>query len=63
MKLKYEIAIVGISILLVTAMLFRDRAPSFVRTFFTEATSTSWMLFDGRTRATAMANPLNSSTA
>src|SRR5205807_8161422 len=39
MKLKYEIAIVGMSILLVTAMLFRDRAPSFIRTFFTEATS------------------------
>jgi predicted DCC family thiol-disulfide oxidoreductase YuxK len=39
MKLKYEIAIVGMSILLVTALPFRDRAPSFVRTFFTEATS------------------------
>ena len=40
----------------------RANALSFIF-FFTAATSTSWMLFDGRTRATAVTKPLNSSTA
>jgi hypothetical protein len=40
----------------------RAKALSFIF-FFTAATSTSAMLFDGRTRATAVTNPLSSSTA